>query len=86
MWRALTIVNSSNVTTTTPGSVVRFTATFTNAGQVPYTGITIATNLLDVVDDAAGNGDRTASVGHADGHRHRGVVDREHPGRREVSS
>ena len=60
---ALTIVNSSNVTTTTPGSVVRFTATFTNAGQVPYTGITIATNLLDVVDDAAGNGDRTATSG-----------------------
>ena len=60
---ALTIVNSSNVTTTTPGSVVRFTATFTNAGQVPYTGITIATNLLDVVDDATGDGDRTATSG-----------------------
>ena len=59
----LTIVNTSDVSTTTPGSVVRFTAVFTNAGQVPYTGITIASNLLDVVDDATGDGDRTATSG-----------------------
>ena len=38
----LTIGNSSDVSTTTPGGVVRFTATFTNSGQVPFTGITIA--------------------------------------------
>ncbi len=60
---ALTIVTSSDVTTTTPGSVVRFTAVFTNSGQVAYTGITIATNLVDVVDDATGDGDRTATSG-----------------------
>ena len=60
---ALTIVASSDVSTTTPGSVVRFTAVFTNAGQVPYTGITIASNLTDVVDDATGDGDRTATSG-----------------------
>ncbi|MGD0609674.1 MAG: internalin, partial [Streptosporangiaceae bacterium] len=59
----LTIVASSDVSTTTPGSVVRFTAVFTNAGQVPYTGITIASNLTDVVDDATGDGDRTATSG-----------------------
>ena len=59
----LTIVNSSNVTTTTPGSVVRFTATFTNAGQVPYTGITVASNITDVVDDATPDGDQTATSG-----------------------
>ena len=68
----LTIVNSSNVSsTTTPGAVVRFTATFTNAGQVPYTGITIATNATDVLDDATPNGDQTATSGTLSHHRHR---------------
>jgi large repetitive protein len=59
----LTIVNGSTVSTTTPGSVVRFTATFTNSGQVPYTGITIASNITDVLDDATPNGDQTATSG-----------------------
>ena len=59
----LTIVNSSNAGSTTPGSVVRFTATFTNAGQVPYTGITISTNAADVFDDATPDGDQTATSG-----------------------
>ena len=59
----LTIVNSSGVSSTTPGSVVRFTATFTNAGQVPYTGITVASDITDVVDDATPNGDQTATSG-----------------------
>ena len=59
----LTITNSSDVSTPTPGSVVRFTATFTNAGQVPYTGITIATNITNVLDDATPNGDQTATSG-----------------------
>ena len=60
---ALTIVNSSNVSTTTPGSVVRFTSVFTNAGQVAYTGITISSNITDVLDDATPNGDQTATSG-----------------------
>ena len=34
MSRCWPISNTSNVSTTTPGSVVRFTATFTNTGQV----------------------------------------------------
>jgi len=59
----LTITNTSDVSTTTPGSVVRFTAVFTNAGQVPYTGITIATNITNVLDDATPNGDQTATSG-----------------------
>jgi large repetitive protein len=59
----LTIVNSSNVASTTPGGVVRFTTTFTNAGQVPYTGITVATNIADILDDAVPNGDQTATSG-----------------------
>jgi len=60
---SLQITNTSNVATTTPGSVVRFTATFTNTGQVAYRGITIATNASDVFDDAAPNGDQTATSG-----------------------
>ena len=59
----LAIVNSSNVATTTPGGVVRFTTTFTNSGQVPYTGITIATDASNVLDHAAINGDQTATSG-----------------------
>jgi uncharacterized repeat protein (TIGR01451 family) len=51
------------VSTTTPGSVVRFTSTFTNTGQTPYTGITVATNASDVFDDAVVNGDQVASSG-----------------------
>ena len=54
----LAIVVSSNVSSATPGSVVRFTAVFTNAGQVAYTGITIATDLIDVLDDATRTGTR----------------------------
>ena len=49
--------------TTTPGGVVRFTATFTNTGQTPYTGITIATDAADVFDDAVPDGNQTATSG-----------------------
>ena len=59
----LTIVNSAGASSTTPGSVVRFTVTFTNSGQVPYTGITVVSNITDVVDDATPNGDQTATPG-----------------------
>ncbi len=59
----LTIVNSAGASSTTPGSVVRFTATFTNSGQVALHGITIASNITDVVDDATPNGDQTATSG-----------------------
>ncbi|HEY2578581.1 MAG TPA: fibronectin type III domain-containing protein, partial [Streptosporangiaceae bacterium] len=40
---SLAITNNADVTSTTPGGVVRFTATFTNTGQTPYNNITIAT-------------------------------------------
>ena len=60
---SLVISNSANVASTTPGSVVRFTATFSNTGQTPYTGITIATDASDVLDDAVPNGDQTATSG-----------------------
>ena len=60
---SLVITNTASVATTTPGSVVRFTATFTNTGQTPYTGITISSNITDVLDDATPNGDQTATSG-----------------------
>ncbi len=59
----LTINNTANVATTTPGSVVRYTSTFTNTGQTPYTGITISSNITNVLDDATPNGDQTATSG-----------------------
>ena len=59
----LAIVNTSDVPTATPGAVVRFTATFTNAGAVPYTGITVSTDASGVFDDAVPNGDQTATSG-----------------------
>jgi large repetitive protein len=59
----LTITTSSSVSTVTPGGVVRFTTVFVNSGQVPYTGITIASNISDVRDDATPNGDQTATSG-----------------------
>ncbi len=49
--------------TVTLGGVVRFTSVFTNSGQVPYTGITLASNIADVLDDATPNGDQTATSG-----------------------
>ena len=59
----LAITNTAGVASTTPGGVVRFTATFTNTGQTPYTGITIATDAADVFDDAVPDGNQTATSG-----------------------
>ena len=59
----LVIVNQANVASTVPGGVVRYTATFTNAGQVAYNGITVATDATNVFDDAVPNGDQTATSG-----------------------
>ena len=57
----LAITNTANVATATPGGIVRYTATFHNTGRVPYTGITIASDITDVLDDAVPNGDQTAT-------------------------
>ncbi len=59
----LTIVAGASPASTVPGGVVRFATTFTNAGQVPYTGITISTSGADVFDDAIPDGDQTATSG-----------------------
>ena len=60
---ALTIVKSADVSTTTPGSAVNFTITVSNTGQVPYTGATFTDDLTGALDDAAYNGDATATAG-----------------------
>jgi len=49
--------------TTTPGSVVHTSVTFTNTGQEPFFGITLSTPGADLLDDAYSNGDLTASSG-----------------------
>ncbi|MBB5476092.1 beta strand repeat-containing protein [Micromonospora parathelypteridis] len=60
---AFSITNVADVATTTPGSVVRFTATFTNTGPTPYVGIRVVTDASNVFDDARPNGDQVASSG-----------------------
>ena len=52
----LTIVNSANVSTTTPGSTVAYTITITNTGQVRYDGATVTDPLSAVTDDATFGG------------------------------
>ena len=59
----LTIVNSAGVASTTPGSVVRFTVTITDTGQTSYTGISVTDSLSGLVDDAAYDGDASATAG-----------------------
>ncbi|MET8146682.1 hypothetical protein ABZU32_40810, partial [Sphaerisporangium sp. NPDC005288] len=59
----LTIVNGSDVTTTTPGGVIRFTGTYTNTGQTPFAGISVFNTGTDLLDDVTPNGDDSASSG-----------------------
>ncbi len=60
---ALLIQQSYTETTTTPGSIVHLTATFTNTGQFPYAGISVSSPSADTVDDALPNGDQSATSG-----------------------
>jgi uncharacterized repeat protein (TIGR01451 family) len=60
---SLQILNTADVATTTPTSVVRNTVTFTNAGQVPYVGISLSDSFVGSLDDATYNGDAEASAG-----------------------
>jgi hypothetical protein len=58
------IINSTaNVSSATPGSVVAYTTTLTNAGQTPYFGISMSANGSGLADDATGSGDQAASSG-----------------------
>ncbi|CAO5163189.1 Staphylococcus aureus surface protein A (modular protein) [Frankia sp. AiPs1] len=60
---SLHIVGFANVATTTPGSVVVFTSTYTNTGQTPYTGISASIIGADIADDITPTGDQHASSG-----------------------
>ncbi len=59
----LLLAQSYSEPSTTPGSVIHLTATFTNTGQTPYTGISVFASSANVVDDATPNGDQVASSG-----------------------
>jgi len=59
----LLLTQSYAESSTTPGSVIHLTATFTNTGQTPYTGISVFASSAGVVDDAVPNGDQVASSG-----------------------
>ncbi len=60
---ALTITQTTNVSSTTPGGVVRYTVTVANTGQTAYTGATFDESLTGVLDDATYNADAAASSG-----------------------
>jgi uncharacterized repeat protein (TIGR01451 family) len=62
---ALALVSTADVTTTTPGSVVRFTVVATNTGQTPYPSAAFAVALAGAVDDATYDGNAAASSGTA---------------------
>ncbi len=60
----LTIAMSASPTgPVTPGSVVSYTITVANAGQVAYTGAGLTDALAGVLDDATYNADATATSG-----------------------
>jgi large repetitive protein len=60
---ALSLEQHYTETSTTPGSLVHLNATFTNTGQLPYTGITVWSPSTDTIDDAIPSGDQAASSG-----------------------
>ncbi|WP_344930551.1 putative Ig domain-containing protein, partial [Streptosporangium carneum] len=60
---ALTVTKSADVSTTAPGSVVRYSVAVADSGQTPYTGATVTDALAGVLDDAVYNGDATATGG-----------------------
>ncbi len=59
----LTLAQSFSDATTTPGSLLGLGATFTNTGQVAYTGISVVLATTDISDDATSTGNQTASSG-----------------------
>jgi uncharacterized repeat protein (TIGR01451 family) len=59
----LTITNTANVSTTTPGSSVAYTVTITNNGQVFYDDANVTDPLAAVTDDAAFDNDAATTAG-----------------------
>jgi len=63
----LTIVNTADVSTTTPGSTFGYTITITDTGQTSYDGATVTDPLSGVTDDAVAFGnDAATTVGSVD--------------------
>ncbi len=60
---ALRIVATAGSASTVPGAVVHYTITITNSGQAPYTAISVADSLTGLLDDAAYDGDASATTG-----------------------
>jgi len=60
---ALTITQAANVSTTTPGSTVRYTITVADTGQTSYAGVTVTDDLTSLLGDAAYNNDAAATLG-----------------------
>ena len=59
----LHLINTADVSTAKPTSVVHYSATFTNTGQVPYVNIEVIDSFAAALDDATYNGDATATAG-----------------------
>ncbi|WP_329426066.1 putative Ig domain-containing protein [Streptosporangium sp. NBC_01495] len=59
----LTITETADTSTTTPGATVNYRVVVTNTGQTPYTGATFAASLAGVLDDATYNADAAATSG-----------------------
>ena len=49
--------------TAEPGTVVGYTVTVTDSGQTAYSGAVVTDDLSGVLDDAAYDGDATATAG-----------------------
>ena len=60
---ALHLVQTASSATTTPGSVLTLVTTFTNTGQVPYQGISVASPRAGTADDTIPTGNQTVSSG-----------------------
>ena len=59
----LTITETASSSTTTPGSLVRYTITVADTGQTSYAGAVVTNDLTGVLNDVAYNGDATATTG-----------------------
>jgi large repetitive protein len=59
----LTLTNTASTGSATPGATVSYTVTIANTGQTPYSGVSVADDLSGVLDDAAYNGDASATAG-----------------------
>ena len=60
---ALTITNTADVSSTTPGSAVAYTITITDSGSLPYEGATVTDPLTGALDDATYNAAATPTTG-----------------------